>query len=88
MVHGAERLGVEGVVAVPANAMFADKPSAAKKTEMLGDGRAGDGKGTGDLSGGLMAVAEEVQDSTAGRVSESAEDGVGGMCNGAVSHNA
>ena len=59
------------------DAMFADETSAAKKAEMLGDSGAGNRKGTGDLSRGLMAAAEEVQNSATGRVSEGAEDGVG-----------
>lgn len=88
MVDGTQGLGVEAVVAVAADAMFLDEASAAQKPEMLGDGGAGNGKGAGDLAGGLMAAAEQVKDGAASGVGESAEDGVGGMGNGMVSHNA
>jgi len=88
LVNGAKRLGVETVIAVAADAMFLDEARAAEQAEMFGDSRARDGEGAGDLAGGLLAAAEQVEDGAAGGVGEGAEDGVGGMRNGKVSHNA
>ena len=78
---------VEAVVTMAADAMFADEVGAAKQAKVLGNGGAGDGESAGDFAGWLVAVAKEVQDSAAGGVRESAEDGVW-MGNQVVSHNA
>jgi hypothetical protein len=88
VIHGTEGLGVEAVIAMSSHAMLADEAGAAEKSEMLGDGRAGDREGAGDLSGRLMAGAEEVEDGAAGRVGEGAKDDVRGICDGPVSHDA
>lgn len=79
VVNGAKWLGIEMVVAMAADAVFANEASTAEKAKMLGDGRAGDGEGACDLSGGLVAKAKEVEYGAAGGVGKSAEDGVGGM---------
>ena len=55
-VDGAERLGIEFVNAVTAFAMFADQVGAAQQAQVLGDGRARDREGFGDLSGRLAAA--------------------------------
>jgi len=70
-----------------ADAVLVDKAGAAEKAKVLGDSGTGDRESAGDLSGGLMAVAKEVQDGAAGGVRECAEDGVGRMSNRMVSHN-
>jgi hypothetical protein len=72
--------------------MFADQVGAAQETQMLGDGRPGDGKGSGDLSRGLAAAAEEVEHGAARRIGEGLERGLGGsgrgICNRTVTHDA
>jgi hypothetical protein len=88
MIDRAQGLGVETVNAVAANPVFADEAGATEKAEMFGDGRARDGEGVSDLSGGLVALAEQVEDGAAGGVGEGAEDGVRRMGNRTVSHNA
>jgi hypothetical protein len=67
-IDGAERFGIEFIDAIAAFAMFADEMSAAEKAQVLGDGGSGYGKGFGDLSGGLAAAAEEIEDGAAGRI--------------------
>jgi hypothetical protein len=88
MIDGAEGLRVETVKAMAADAVFADEAGAAEQAEVLGDGRAGDWEGARDLSGGLMALAKEVEDGAAGGIGEGPKDGIGRMGNRAVSHNA
>jgi hypothetical protein len=72
--------------------MFADQVGTAQEAEVLGDGGAGDGKGFGDLSGGLAAATEEIEDCAAGRIGEGVKSGLGslgaGICNRTVPHNA
>ena len=70
------------------DAVFADEASAAQQAKMLRDGGARDGEGAGDLSGGPVAVAEEVEHGATGGVGQRAEHRVGRMRNGTVSHNA
>jgi hypothetical protein len=92
VVDGAERFGIEFVDAVATLAMFADQVGAAEEAQVLGDGGAGDGKGSGDLSGGLAAAAKEVEDGTASGIGQGMEGGFlgwgGGICNRTVTHNA
>jgi len=87
MVDRAKRLGIELVIAVAADVVLANQAGAAEEAKMFGDGGAGDGKGAGDLAGGLVSLAEQVEDGAAGGVGEGAENGVRGMGNGTVSHN-
>jgi hypothetical protein len=86
-INAAKRSGVEPVKAVAAAAVLADKAGAAEQAEMLGDGGAGDRESTSDLSGGLVALAKEIEDRPAGGVGQGAEDGVAGMRNGTASHD-
>ena len=76
-VDGAERFGIELVNAVTAFAMLADQMRAAQQAQVLGDGGTGDGEGFGDLSGGLAAAAEEIEDGAAGGIGEGLESGFG-----------
>ena len=88
MVDGAQGLGVEAIVAVAADAMFADEAGAAEQAQVLGDGGAGNRESVGDLSGGQVALKEKVENGATRRIGEGAEDGVGRKRNGRVSHNA
>ena len=76
-VDGAERFGIQLVDAVAAFAMFADQVGAAQQAQVLGDGGTGDREGFGDLSGGLAAAAEEIEDGAAGGIGEGLEGGFG-----------
>ena len=76
-IDGAQRFGIELVDAVAALAMFADQMGPAQQSQVLGDGRARDREGFGDLAGGLAAAAEEIEDGAAGRIGESLESGFG-----------
>jgi hypothetical protein len=87
MIDGTERLGIKTVEAVAADAVFADQAGTAEQAEVLGDGGAGDGKGAGDLAGGLVALAKEIENGAAGGVGQGAKDGVRRMGNRTVSHN-
>jgi hypothetical protein len=96
-VDGAERFGVELVDAVPTFAMFSHEVGVAEQAEVLGDGGAGDREGFGNLSGGLAAAAEEVEDGAAGGIGKGLKGGFGasggchpgsGICNRTVTHNA
>jgi len=87
MVDRAERLRVEAIETVAADAMFADKAGTAEQAQVFRDGGSGNGKRASNPSGGLVALAEEVEDGAAGGVGEGAEDGVSRMGHGTVSHN-
>ena len=93
----AQGIGIELVDAVAAFAVLADQVGAAQETKVLGNGWTGDGKGLRDLSGGLSAAAEKIENGAAGRIGESLKSGFGvlpclglpgGICNRAVTHNA
>jgi hypothetical protein len=56
-VHGTEGLGVELVDAIAPFAVLTDKVSAAQEAKMLGNGRAREREGAGNLSGVLAAAA-------------------------------
>ena len=66
---------VQPVDAVTAVAALFDEAGTAQQTQMLGNGRAGNGKGLSDVPGGKATAAEEVQDGPACGVGECAEDG-------------
>ena len=65
--------------------------SAAEKAQVLGNGGAGDGESSGDLSGGLATAAEEVEYGSTGGVGEGVEGRFlylgGGIRNRTVTHN-
>jgi hypothetical protein len=93
----AQGIGIELVDAVTAFAVLADQVGAAQEAKVLGNGWTGDGKSLRDLSGGLSAAAEKIENSAAGRIGESLKSGFGvlplgvpsrGICNRAVTHNA
>lgn len=90
-LHSAQGLGIQFVKAVASFAMFADEVGATEKAQVFGDGGAGNGKGSGNLSGGLAAAAEEIEDGTAGRIGQGLEGGLGAarrrICNRMVTHN-
>jgi hypothetical protein len=54
-IDGAERVGIELVNAVAALAVFTNEMSAAQQAQVLGNGGTGNGKGSGNFSGGLLA---------------------------------
>ena len=91
-IDSTERLGVQFVNTISAFAVFADQVGAAEEAQVLGDGGTGYGKSFGDLSGGLAAAAEEIEDGAAGGIGEGVEGGLGslaaGICNRTVPHNA
>jgi hypothetical protein len=75
---------------------------AAQQAQVLGDGRAGDGKGFGNLPGRLAAAAQEIEDGPACGIGQGLECGFRGsgfgasglrplqpeICNRTVTHNA
>ena len=86
-----QRFGIELVDAVTALAMLAHQVRAAEQAEMFGDGGTGNGKGAGDLPGGLAATAKKVEDGPAGRIGEGLKGDFrvssGRICNRSVTHN-
>ena len=91
-IDGSKRLGIELVDAVATLAMLMHEMSAAEKAQVLGDCRPGNGKGVSDISSGLVAAAQKIEDGTAGGIGEGLEGclGVPGerICNRTVTHNA
>jgi hypothetical protein len=93
-VDGSERFGIQVVDAVAAFAVFSYQMGATQEAQVLGNGWAGDGKGFGDLAGGLAAAAEEIEDGPARGIGKGLEGGFGGsgrglgICNRTVPHNA
>jgi hypothetical protein len=91
-IDGTQRFRVEFVNTVATFAMFADQVGAAQQAQVFGNGWAGNREGFGDLSGGLAAAAQEIEDGAAGGVGERMEGGFGaleaGICNRSVPHNA
>jgi len=90
-VDGAERVRVELVNAIASFTVLTDKVSAAQEAEMLRDGRTGYREGIGDLSSGLTAPAEKIENRSPGWISESLEGGFLDrgvlICNRTVTHN-
>jgi hypothetical protein len=76
-VYRTQRLGVQPINAQAAFAMLADEMCAAQQAQVLGDGRAGDGKGARDLSGRLAAAAQEIENGAAGGIGQGLERGLG-----------
>jgi hypothetical protein len=91
-VDGAKWLRVELVNAVAAFAVFTYQVGSAKKAKMLRDRRARDREDFGNLSCGLAAAAQQIQDGAARGIGESLEGGLGvsgrRICNRTVTHNA
>jgi len=87
-IDGAEGFGIELVDTVASGAVLANQMRAAEQAQMFGDGRAGDGKSAGDLSGGLAAAAQQIEHRAASGIGESLEGGLGRICNRTVTHNA
>lgn len=85
-IDGAQRFGIEMINAIAAFPVFPDEMSATKQTQMFGNRWTGNGKSAGDLSGGLAAPTEQVEDSATGGIGESVESGFGGICNCTVTH--
>ena len=56
-IDGAERFGIELVDTVAAFAMFPHQVRAAQKAQMFGDGGAGNGESSGNVTGGLSGPA-------------------------------
>ena len=74
-IDGAQRLGIKLIDTVAALAVLPHEVGAAQQPQVLGDGRAGNGKSLGDLSGGLAAAAKQVEDRTPRGVGEGLESG-------------
>jgi hypothetical protein len=87
-IDGAKRFGIELVDPVAAFAVLADQVRPPQKAKVLGDGGPGDGKGSGNFSGGLAASPQQVEDSPAGGVGERLKGCGGRICNRTVTHNA
>jgi hypothetical protein len=76
-IDGAKWFGLEVVDPVAAFAMFLHQVGAAQKAQVLGDGGTGDGKGSGDLPGGLAAASQKIKHGAAGGIGEGLEGGFG-----------
>jgi hypothetical protein len=76
------------VDAVTAFAVFADQVGAAQQAQMFGNGGAGDWEGFGDVSSGLAAAPEQVEDGAACGIGERLEGDFRGICNRTVPHYA
>jgi hypothetical protein len=91
-VDGAEGFGIEVVDAVAAFPVLADEVGTTEKTEVLGDRGPRDGKGAGNLAGGLAAPTKQVENGAAGGIGQCLEGGFGvsrgRICNRTVTLNA
>src|ERR1700685_50317 len=87
-VNRAQRLWVELVDAVAAFAMLLHQMRPAQQAKMLGDCWAGNGKGLRNVSGGLAAAAQQIEDGAAGGIGECLKGGFRRICNRSVPHNA
>jgi hypothetical protein len=87
-VDGAKRFRIELVDAVAAFAVLVHQMGAAEKTQVLGNGRAGDGESLSDFSRGLAASAKQIEDSAASGIGKCLKGSFGGICNRTVTHNA
>lgn len=58
----AQRLRIEIIETMASFAVFADEVGLAKEAKVLRNGRPGDGEDARDLTRGLAAVAQEVED--------------------------
>jgi len=91
-VDGAQRFGIEVVNTVAPFTVLAHKVRAAQQAQVLGNGGAGDGKGAGNLPGGLAAAAEQVEDGAARGIGQCVKGSFlipeRRICNRTVTHNA
>jgi hypothetical protein len=69
----AEGFGIELVDAMTAFTVLADEMGATQQAQMFRDRRTRDGKSLSNVSGGLAAAAQEVEDGSAGRIGERLE---------------
>ena len=76
-INRAQRLGIQLVDTVAALALLTDQMRAAQQAQVLGDSWTGDGKGAGDLPGGLPAATEKIEDGTASGIGECLKGGLG-----------
>jgi hypothetical protein len=76
--HGGERIGLGAVMGFASFVAMADQLGALEHGQMLGDGGLGDSGVAGEGVDGLLAGPRQFfEDGSAGRVGESAEDGIG-----------
>ena len=91
-VDGAQRFRIELIYTMAAFPVLANQVSTAQQTQVLRDCRAGNGESAGDLSRGLRATAQEIENGSAGRIGEGLEGGFAmpgrRICNRTVTHNA
>jgi len=76
-----QRRRIQPVQAVPADAALFYQMGASQQTQVFRDSRSGDCKGSGNLTGGLASMAEQVKHGPAGGVGESTEGGLPGIRN-------
>ncbi len=90
-VDRAQRLRVELVNAIAPFAMFTNQVSPAKQAQVFGNCGTGDRECIGDLSGGLAAAAEKIENGATRGIGQSLEgsflDCRGVICNRSVTHN-
>lgn len=86
-IDRAQGLGIQLVDPIAAFAMLANQMGPAKEAQVLRDCRPGDGKGAGDLPGGLAAAAEKIENRPAGGIGKGLESDLAGICNRTVTHN-
>jgi hypothetical protein len=87
MIDRTERLGIQAVQALAPETVFADEPGTAEQAQVFGDGRAGGRKAAGDLAGGLLPMAKEIENRATGGVGQGPKDRARRMSNGTVSHD-
>jgi len=87
-VHGFEGLGIELIETVPAFLPLLHQVGAAQQAEVPGNSRPRNGKRVRDLSGGLAALPQQVEQGAAGWVGERAESPLHRICNRTVTHYA
>jgi hypothetical protein len=80
-VDGTKRFGTEFVDPVPAFAVFTDQMGAAQQAQMLGDRGTRYRECFRDLTGGLAAEAQEIQNGAAGWIRKGLESRFRGICN-------
>lgn len=91
-VDGAQRPRIQLIHTMATFPVLANQVSTPQQTQVLRDGRAGNGKCAGDLSSGLRAPAQEIENGAAGGIGEGLECGFAvpsrRICNRTVTHNA
>lgn len=86
-VDCAKRLGIQMVEAVPAFPMLVHQVCATQQTQVFRNRRPRDRKRLRDLPSRLAPFAEQVENRSPGRISESVESGLRRICNRLVPHN-